>query len=478
MNKTQLLQDIASNVYTNTQKRIKGNTVRDRFNNIVNSVLIVADDANVRYAAVTGGRINVSLVNSATPAGKYLRDDGTWQEVGAGSETDPIFTASPAATILTTDIDAWDEAYTWGNHASAGYIVPTGTANAGKFLSSSGSWDYVNSDYVDGLSASLASKFDVPGGTNSQYIRGDGSLASFPSFAVVSISGSYNDLIDRPTLGTLSSISPTGTPNASTFLKYDGTTYSWAAPSGGGSPGGSTTQIQFNNLGSFAGDSSFTWDNTNKRLSIGTGTQSFARDLMIARDVNDFIGFSVTNNSTGAAALETFNFGQNVNEFISFAHYNTGFTGNYTGTSISFASSARLSKTSGGNANGGAMVIGGTPILCLVGIAGTNYGTRLDANGLRIDTLSNLHTSNTSGRIIQAGNLQFTTGNVLNIANSAGVLQVNGTQVISSRKTGWVAATGTATRTTYVTSSVTLPQLAERVKALIDDLISHGIIGA
>lgn len=54
---------------------------------------------------------------------------------------------------------------------------------------------------------------------------------------------------------------------------------------------------------------------------------------------------------------------------------------------------------------------------------------------------------------------------------------VNGTSVVGSRKTGWAAATGTATRTTFVTSTVTLPLLAERVKALIDDLTSHGLIG-
>lgn len=37
-------------------------------------------------------------------------------------------------------------------------------------------------------------------------------------------------------------------------------------------------------------------------------------------------------------------------------------------------------------------------------------------------------------------------------------------------QTGWGAPTGTATRTAFDTASVTLPQLAERVKALIDDL--------
>jgi hypothetical protein len=41
---------------------------------------------------------------------------------------------------------------------------------------------------------------------------------------------------------------------------------------------------------------------------------------------------------------------------------------------------------------------------------------------------------------------------------------------------GWAAATGTATRTTFVTSTVTLENLAQRVKALVDDLITLGIL--
>jgi hypothetical protein len=53
-----------------------------------------------------------------------------------------------------------------------------------------------------------------------------------------------------------------------------------------------------------------------------------------------------------------------------------------------------------------------------------------------------------------------------------------GVQTVGFRRPGWTAATGTATRTTFNTATVTLPQLAERVKALIDDLLAHGLIGA
>lgn len=40
-------------------------------------------------------------------------------------------------------------------------------------------------------------------------------------------------------------------------------------PSGGGTPGGSDTQVQFNDSGAFAGDDKFLWDNTNERLWVG-----------------------------------------------------------------------------------------------------------------------------------------------------------------------------------------------------------------
>ena len=69
----------------------------------------------------------------------------------------------------------------------------------------------------------------------------------------------------------------------------------------------------------------------------------------------------------------------------------------------------------------------------------------------------------------------FSGGITVDTGNS---YKVNNVAVVGATKTGWTAATGTATRTTFVTSTVTTAQLAERLKALIDDLISHGLVGA
>lgn len=65
-------------------------------------------------------------------------------------------------------------------------------------------------------------------------------------------------------------VTPT-TPTNGQVIKYNSTSGKWepGTDSGGSaSPGGSTTQIQYNNAGSFAGDSKFYFNNTSKVLFV------------------------------------------------------------------------------------------------------------------------------------------------------------------------------------------------------------------
>ena len=118
----------------------------------------------------------------------------------------------------------------------------------------------------------------------------------------------------------------------------------------------------------------------------------------------------------------------------------------------------------------------------------TAQGTRIEfaTSNIGVAVLVHRMTINPSGRV-KIGNATSDDGvNMLQVDGPVTVTtgnsyKVNNVAVVGARKTGWGTATGTATRTTFATGSVTLSQLAERVKALIDDLhetAGHGLIGA
>lgn len=87
LDRSALATDISSNVYTNTQRKIKGNTVRDRLLNLSESSLNILTDADVAggYLAISPtGLVDITFIKSATPTGQFLKDDGTWGTPAGG----------------------------------------------------------------------------------------------------------------------------------------------------------------------------------------------------------------------------------------------------------------------------------------------------------------------------------------------------------------------------------------------------------
>lgn len=78
---------------------------------------------------------------------------------GVFTETDPVFIASPAYNITNTNLTNYNTAYSWGNHASAGYLTTV-------------SWSIITGK---------------------------------PTFATVATSGLYADLLSKPTIPTKTS---------------------------------------------------------------------------------------------------------------------------------------------------------------------------------------------------------------------------------------------------------------------------------
>jgi hypothetical protein len=84
--------------------------------------------------------------------------------------------------------------------------------------------------------------------------------------------------------------------------------------------------------------------------------------------------------------------------------------------------------------------------------------------GLTFDT--NTYTDSTT---IVSTNFKFDTG--------GGYYDSSANKLLGTRRTGWSAWTGTATRSSKATSTATTADVAQALKALIDDLSTHGIIG-
>ncbi len=61
---------------------------------------------------------------------------------------------------------------------------------------------------------------------------------------------------------------------------------SWIAPSTGGTPGGSTTQLQFNDAGVFGGASGITWDKTNLVTTIQNATDTASNQSLVIKGAN------------------------------------------------------------------------------------------------------------------------------------------------------------------------------------------------
>jgi len=103
-----------------------------------------------------------------------------------------------------------------------------------------------------------------------------------------------------------------GTASSSTYLRGDQT---WAFLPAAVTPGGSTTQLQYNNAGAFGGTSGLTWDSTNDVLTLTsatlTGTTSFPL-LNLAQTWNNASGtftalklnITNTNSASGSKLID------------------------------------------------------------------------------------------------------------------------------------------------------------------------------
>lgn len=112
-------------------------------------------------------------------------------------------------------------------------------------------------------------------GANTFVANGTGGSASPTALSAAAATALLSAMVGDSGSGGTKGLVPApaaGDAAAAKFLKADGT---WAVPAGGGgggTPGGADTQVQFNDGGSFGGDSGLTFNKTTNALSVGGAT--------------------------------------------------------------------------------------------------------------------------------------------------------------------------------------------------------------
>jgi hypothetical protein len=159
--------------------------------------------------------------------------------------------------------------------------ISAGNANLGNYVAAN---FYAGNGYLlSGVTALTANYANFAGNVT---IASQPNITSLGTLANLTVNG-------RTSLGSISNVKITGGLNGY-VLQTDGTgNLSWTAGGGGGNgtPGGSNTQIQFNNAGTFGGTANLTYNSSNNTVNmsgnlvantfqLGSGSYAFCKSLV------------------------------------------------------------------------------------------------------------------------------------------------------------------------------------------------------
>ncbi|HZQ10759.1 MAG TPA: hypothetical protein VFD70_29545 [Anaerolineae bacterium] len=400
---------------------------------------------DARYA-VLAGQAGGQTLNGGTASGNNLNLRSTAHATkgkiifGAAAKTAydevnerfGIGTASPSAPL--------DVPYTNAT-ANATFTL----ANLAATLTQTTSSDFDDTVFRMTLTAQLAS------GVTNNFTKAAAGIFPTIGAAHAGTIGTYNGFTNRVvinsgasgTIGNLNNYNAlfAASPNTVTITNYNG--YYFTTPNLGGATVTNMVAISIENV---TGGT-----NNNYAINTNKGLVKFGDNTTIsqwARTSGSPNALTVTGgaHTTLTASVEASDVLFNLNRTVQFS---TGALTNQRAMWVRKPTYAFVGAST--ITNGATVAIEGAPV------AGTNA------------TITNKYALWVQGDLSQFdGDVNLGSGKVL---------KVNGTQVVTARQTGWSAWTGTATRTSKATSTATLQNVAEAVKALIDDLMAHGLIG-
>lgn len=184
--------------------------------------------------------------------------------------------------------------------------------------------------------------------------------------------------------------------------------------------------------GALTGDSNLYWDNSNKRLGIGTTSPSYKVHLYSSSDAVQRLLLENTNSGTSAANL--LSMWNNNTQGVTMLNFSSNYSGNIQGTSVARNTVQLHVNTFTSADNTGTLVLGADTLYTV----GTVFATKVDQNGLGIRGIATIHNANASGNYLTVGGNTFIGGNVsasarLHVVSSSGTaLRVDGSSVTKS----------------------------------------------
>ena len=155
---------------------------------------------------------------------------------------------------------------------------------------------YATTSYVDTVSGYLQGQIDTNDSDISALQTATGNLdtrVTQNSGDIVSVSGLLYNNWNLSVTGASDSITSnqtvtfTGAGNTNITYNVSSNIVTVSGSGGGGTPGGSDTNVQFNNGGSFGGDANFTWDTANSGLNISGSLTATTKSFLINHPIKE-----------------------------------------------------------------------------------------------------------------------------------------------------------------------------------------------